>query len=266
MALKLFKAYKDYKETAMDDRKFNELVDEALTFNENLTKYRDYPPMFNSKMMLREISEHWDKKDYLFMNQTRLDVGLLAAKALDFERNYDQDLYEYATILHNTWAAALLNVINQPFLKPTSGPQRVAYDFYAKHNYDHDRIGDHLKGIDFNVPFPINDATLDKSFVVGQWKIPPISQGDYYAEINNVVKPDCLGINDLQQDENTGATSRRIEHHYELQKDTVVLRSVAAAVLDTWSVKNPRPPKQTSGGCTQYFNANDKEEFKQIYP
>lgn len=210
--------------------------------------------------MLLEIFEHRYNKDYLFMNQARLNVGLLASKALDFERDYDRALYDYATVLHNTWAA-FLNAINQPFKTPHSGWPLFVYNFYLRHKYDHNRIGSHMTGIDFN--FPVGISTLNKGFIVGQWKIPPILQGDYYADINASVKPDCLGINDLQADQN-GLISRKIEHNFELQDNVDALRSVAAAVLDTWSVKGL--PKLTSGGCTQYFNANDKKEFNQIYP
>ena len=247
----------------MNHGELGQLVDEALAANEGLIEYANYPPIFNSRMMLLEISKHQNNKDYLFMNQSRLNDGLLAAKALDFEREYDRDLYVYAAVLHDTWAA-VLTLIGKQFRKPKLNPKKIAYDFYDKHNYDHNRIGSHLLGINFN--FPIQISTLNKLFIVGQWKIPSISQGDYYAEINNVVNPDCLGINDLQEDKNTGTISRRIEHRYECQKDIVVLQSVAAPVLDTWSIKSPPHPKKTSGGCTQYFNASDKKSLKQIYP
>jgi hypothetical protein len=49
-----------------------------------------------------------------------------------------------------------------------------------------------------------------------------------------------------------------------LQTQIIVLKSIAAPVLDTWSIKGQQ--FQTKGGCTQYFNANDKAHFKQVYP
>lgn len=173
----------------MSDRDFMKLVDNALEANDKLTQYSNYPPISNSRQMLLEISEHRDNKDYLFMSQARLNVGLLAAKALDFERDYDRGLYAYATILHDVWNS-VLNLVGQPFPKPKSGPKKLAYDFYVQHNYIHNQIINHLSGIDFN--FPVGTSILNKTLVVGQWKIPPIPQGDYYTDINNSIKPDCL--------------------------------------------------------------------------
>lgn len=241
-----------------------ESVNRALGAAADLSEqYSDYPPIFNSKLMLQEIFENWNNKDYLFINQNRLNVGLLAAKALDFEEGPegDQVLSDYAGLLHKAWGA-VLNQIGQAFQPPTSGPGQFAYKFYQLHGYDDHKTRDHMTGIDFN--FPVAAVTLKERLIIGQWKTLTIPQGDYYADINNSVKPDCLGINNLQQDKNTGIISRRIEHHFELQNRVDVLKSVAAAVPDTWSVKGP--PKQTSGGCTQYFNANNKKEFDQIYP
>lgn len=137
----------------------------------------------------------------------------------------------------------------------------VAYNFYKSQGYNDSRILSHLAGIDFTKNVKIIDLT--NGDIKAQWKIPAIGQGDYYAEVNNnnTVSPYCLGINDQQQDKN-GRISNRIEHKYELQIEITVLKSVAASVLDTWSVKSN--PVQTQGGCKQYFNAKDKSQFKQI--
>lgn len=241
-----------------------ESVNRALRENAELSEqYPDYPPIFNSKLMLQEILKHWDNKDYLFINKNRLNVGLLAAKALDFEEGPEEDriLSGYGRLLHQAWGA-VLNQIGPAFQPPKSGPKLFAYNFYQSHNYDDHKTRDHMTGIDFN--FPVGASSLNKGLIVGQWKILTIPKGDYYADINNAVTPDCLGINNLQQDKNTSIISRRIEHRFELKNSVDALKSVAAAVLDTWSTKGP--PKQTSGGCTQYFNANKKDEFNQVYP
>lgn len=115
--------------------------------------------------------------------------------------------------------------------------------------------------IDFTHKIEI--ITLRKISKCKQWKIAFIPQGDYYSDTNKNIKPNCLGINDYQENK-SGSILRRIKHTYELQKDIEALQSVALGVLDTWSVKSM--PIQTRGGCIQYFNSNDKPDFKQIKP
>ncbi|MBX9586844.1 MAG: hypothetical protein K2X50_06260 [Gammaproteobacteria bacterium] len=247
-----------------EDYGINELIEQALSANEKMAKYLSYSPIVNSRDMLLGIKEISDKKDELSNNSGKLNVGLLAAKSLDFEST-DSLLYEYGTVLHEVWAA-VSKFINPNFILPPSDiNQRKAYDFYNKNGYEHNRIMNHLSCIDFTKGVEV--IGLSKNPIVGQWKIPSISQGDYYADLNNSVTPNCLGINDEQEDKN-GHKSKRIEHKYELQIDAVdvvtVLKSIAAGVLDTWSVKSVSVP--TNGGCIQYFNANDKCKFKQIFP
>lgn len=247
-----------------EDYQIDKLIKKALRANEEMTKYLSYSPIVNSRDMLLRIQEISDKKHELSNNSDQLNVGLLAAKSLDFEST-DSLLYKYGTVLHEVWAA-VSKFINPNFIFPPSDiNQRKAYDFYNKNGYEHNRIMSHLSCIDFKEDVEITD--LSKDDIKGQWKIPSISQGDYYADLNNSVTPNCLGINDEQEDKN-GHKSKRIEHKYELQIDAVdvvkVLKSVAAGVRDTWSVKSASV--KTSGGCIQYFNANDKCKFKQIFP
>lgn len=65
-------------------QELNKLVNEALSINESLEDFIEYPPISNSKEMLDEILKYSSNKDYLLDNIERLNVGLLAAKSLDF--------------------------------------------------------------------------------------------------------------------------------------------------------------------------------------
>ena len=258
----------------MSDDEVKKLIDATFGLYSDLRKYTEYPPVYNSRNMLKEISLYLDNPGYIRTNKDRLNVGLLAAKSLDFDR--DELLYQYATQLHAVWHAVLILIGQQPFEKPKVEPQKTVFEFYAKQGYldsngndDVERICNHMTGIDFS--FSVNIVSLPSQYVLAQWKLPIIQQGDYYAEPIPVVSPDCLGINSYQAAYGGGPIARRIEHKYKLnidyeyrlKKDEVkFLQSVAAAVLDTWSVKGY--PVQTSGGCTQYFNSKDRNSIKLI--
>jgi len=54
------------------------------------------------------------------------------------------------------------------------------------------------------------------------------------------------------------------EKNAKQQEGVTVLESVAAAVLDDWSV--PGQKCQTKGGATQYFNHNDRRKIKKTNP
>jgi hypothetical protein len=138
---------------------------------------------------------------------------------------------------------------------------RIAFNFYLRHGYFRNQIMSHLSGIDFSQP--LNDRfMLHNENIVTQWCLPCIPQGDYYTEKQPIDKnhhlPGCVGVNAMQEDY-LGNVGNRIEHKYSLNGEVIVLKSVAAAVFDTWSVKGL--PVRTEGGCIQYFNANDKSAF-----
>lgn len=79
----------------MNSNELGRLIEEVYSIAEKLSKYSNYPPVYNSKKMLQDISEHMNDKDYLKSSQPQLNVGLLAAKAFDFEKDGDSDLYAY---------------------------------------------------------------------------------------------------------------------------------------------------------------------------
>lgn len=229
---------------------------------EHLKDFNDYAPVFNSLNMLKQLEANLQSNNYksaLLNNLNEVNVGLLAAKFLDSEEK-NSILYAYATTLHQVWIK-VLNLLQISTFAPAPHQIWKAYNFYKKHKYDHSRIINHLSCIDFTCPIQIESLTT--SLKVSQWKIPSLHQGDYYCELRNCITPSCLGIHDYQQDK-SGSIHRRIKHTYELQKNILVLQSFARGVLDTWSVKSRSI--QTLGGCIQYFNSNDKTDFKQIGP
>ncbi len=250
----------------MDNREadLSGLIRRALEEHAKLSEYSEYSPIYNSKLMLNEIDTRVENKILSVSEEQKLNVGLLAAKSLDFDDRFKK----YALLLHHVWYKFLV-FFNKIKVIPLSGCERDAYNFYLHHKFIHNQIVNHLYGIDFNKPIDVN-YKIRKSIAVTQWKALRILQGNYYANKNILIQtnlPSCLGIHDKQEDD-LGNETARIEHHFELQSDVIFLKSIAAPVLDTWSVKmtNGQQGFPTTGGCTQYFNANDKVQCRQISP
>lgn len=276
----------DFEDHNTDDEglreKLGKDIGEAVKMATNLEKDTSewYAPIVNSITMLEDILDHLVDVDYLIVNKDHLNVGLLAAKSLDFADKKSKE-YAYATQLHDIWFDVLI-LIKMRFVPPTSGPRKVAYGFYKDHGYKEDsRICGHMSGIDFS--FPVGIVTLHGGNIVGQWRAFKAKQGDYYSDVKPNVTPSCLGIHNYQKI-GKGRVVRKIEHQHQIkdndadesiqkifdrknglkEKGVEVLKSVSAAVLDTWSIKGE--VHRTKGGCAQYFNAKDKGKFEQVYP
>lgn len=250
----------------MDDRDhdLSELIQKALNENEKLREYSGYAPIYNSNIILHQINDYIKNNSIPSLDdEQRLNVSLLAAKALDFDDRFKI----YTLLLHYIWNGFLLFLI-KPRAIPLLSDQRKAYDFYLRHGFTCNQIWGHLDGIDFGIgKLFVADFELNQGDIIAQWKALCIPQGNYYTDQENDTDqrnlPDCLGVYKKQTDY-LGHESSRIEHRFKLQSDVTVLKSVAAAVLDTWSIKNEQ--HQTAGGCIQYFNACDKMQFKQVHP
>lgn len=240
------------------ERSISEIIDQALNEYEALREYASYAPIYNSNLMLREMLNYVNNKSSPYDTEiNKLNVGLLAAKSLDFDNRFNK----YATSLHTAWSG-FLSFLNKPRAIPLLGDQRDAYDFYLRHGFSQNQIWSHLDGIDFGIGKDFDAAfQLNQHGNVIQWKTLCIPQGNYYGDKGKT--PNCLGIHDRQEDY-LGHVSVRIEHLFVLQTKIIVLKSMAASVLDTWSIKGQQ--FQTKGGCTQYFNANDKAQFRQVHP
>lgn len=239
------------------------LLEKAKAENEKLLRdYGNYPPIHNSKGMLAQISGYIDLSvhDLSDQNLNEINVGLLAAKSLDFDSNFSQ----YAMTLYKVWSSFLI-FQHRPFSVPIRGAKRVAYQFYKSHGFSDPEIIGHFAGIDFSKSVSVINLSIGKR--LAQWKAVKMPQGNYYGELNK--NPSCLGIHDKQEDF-SGNIYKRIEYCYEVSQSTKiqtgvdVLETIANKVIDTWSIKNCKYP--TSGGCLQYFNSNDKQHLKKIYP
>lgn len=183
-----------------------------------------------------------------------MNIGLLAAKALDFDTSF----IDYSQLLHNVWGS-FLSFLNKPYTIPPSGPKKDVYKFYIKQGFTDNQAKNHMQGIDFLKKINTN-FTLNKNDKVAQWRNPNIlQQGNYYSESGKT--PSCLGIHDEQEDYQ-GNKGKRVEHMFSLQKEITCLESHAAPVLDSWSFKGLLV--LTQGGCVQYFNAKDKIQFQKI--
>ena len=146
--------------------------------------------------------------------------------------------------------------------KPPLSPEAqarydAAYEFYLTTGMPAERIGGHLKGIDFNQPTEVH--TIPKGTVVEQWQVPGATQGSYYGKPGT--KPTHLGINSLGIDPVTGLPVPKTAKPYILTEDVKVLKSTADAIVDDWSV--PTQPVTTEGGATQYYSPRgDKSKFQ----
>jgi len=230
-------------------------IKRALEPNQQLEEYKKYVPIVNSKFILSRIEENINDINYLKNNKNELNVGLLAAKSLEFGAE-DSKIIEYANSLYGVWHS-LLSLIGQPF-KVNTLSRKLAYAFYKKHKFSHKRIIGHLEGIDFKKSVEWKTLCKTNKPSIAQWRA-KTEQGPYYCELDK--KPKCLGIYGYQEDD-YGKKRIRIRHKYKLLKDIEFLKSYAKDVQDIWSMKITGKPHRVKGGCIQYFNRNDKQSVK----
>src|SRR5438552_2678361 len=91
----------------MDNRSegISELIQQAFQEHEKLSEYSKYAPIYNSRSMLKEIEDYLKKNRRISdSDEEKLNVGLLAAKALDF----DDRFITYALLLHDVWNKFLI--------------------------------------------------------------------------------------------------------------------------------------------------------------
>lgn len=227
-----------------------DLIRQANRERELLTmEQQNFAPIFNSKDMINKIERSLQNKEPI--DEDKVNVGLLAAMALDFEDSHPFD--PYAKILYKLWNAFLLSR-NQPFqMSRLSGRMQKAYVFYKKHHFLDEQIRAHFDAINFSKE--VDYETIFAHSTIFQWSgnSPSIPQGNYYSDQNG--NPNCLGINPKQDDIN-GNTLPRVQFKYRPSTDIEVLKSTTKNIVDTWSVKGRS--YDAKGGCIQYFNKNDR--------
>jgi hypothetical protein len=135
--------------------------------HERLIEYSNYAPIYNLKLMLKEIFSYLKPDSILSdFDEQRLNVGLLAAKALDFNLRFKK----YALLLHDVWNG-FLSFLNKPRAVPLLGDKRKAYNFYLSHGFSNNHIWGHLDGIDFRVGKDFDaQFRLNQHDIVAQWK------------------------------------------------------------------------------------------------
>ncbi len=236
------------------------LLQRAFVAYDNLSEeYKFYSQVQSSKKALDEIQRLLGlSKSYfhfreLVLQNPKLNVGLLSAKALDPFSLFKK----YATTLHRIW------YFISPIHVPSFGSkQALAYYFYRQHGYNHKRISSHFCGIDFYKPVYIKIIPKFIKMEVYQWKLMLDEQGDYYAE-SKLAVPNCLGISLFKKNSSENNEQKK-PSPFQLGGQVAVLVSSAVAALDYWSLGWDEPI-QTKGGCIQYFNHNERESnFKEL--
>lgn len=127
---------------------------------------QEYAPIYNSKRMVNEIEYYAIRElpieDFSREMSAKLNVGLLAAKALEF----DDAFKDYALALHTLWDQ-VIQFSQSNKLTPLNGNKKIAYDFYEAQGMSQAEIPGHLAGIDFSQPI-YDDYLLVKGSVVKQ--------------------------------------------------------------------------------------------------
>ena len=133
----------------------------------------------------------------------------------------------------------------------------IAKQAYKDAGFDDNLAKDHMRGIDFAKP--VSKESLNPGKIVEQKQTPGSPQGNYYSEPGTPANK--LGISDNAIDDETGELLPRQAKLYKLRKETTILKSTAAEVVDNFS--NPANPIKVPGGGTQYFSP-DKSAFEEM--
>jgi len=130
--------------------------------------------------------------------------------------------------------------------------QKNAYDYFKSKGYSGKEIDDYMNGIDFNKP--VYAATINSGKTLWQYQMPGRRQGNWYSPTPKV-KPTELGISPKGKSPDTGIVEKKLNVHQTKQK-AEFLRSTAAPVKDTWSIKGKSI--STRGGGRQLFTPDNK--------
>ncbi len=235
-----------------------ESIGTALSLYENLeVSVQEYIAIKNSSLMLRELKEKfqgelisWEDLDFDY-----LDVGLLAVKALDL---YDKEnVKSYSRQLCN------VSILVQQFygqIRAITGARLIAYKFYRKHGFNDVEAKKRLHCIDFSRN--VNVRIYNKNYSIYQWHYPGRrGVGDWSSPIQGI-NPTFLGIHQFGEDLK-GNQGLKVEHKFNLQSDIEFLESIAASIVDTWSISRKKSTGfLTAGGAVQLFNRVNKRMMK----
>lgn len=127
------------------------------------------------------------------------------------------------------------------------GNAETATKFYEKAGMPKEKIPDHVRGIDLDKDVRVE--TIHGNKTLHQFQVPGNPQGTYYTP-NAGTQPTNLGINPNGLDA-AGNVVPKQSTPYVPSGPVQVLRSTAAPVTDTWSVKGQS--YSTQGGATQFY-------------
>jgi len=105
----------------------------------------------------------------------------------------------------------------------------------------------HMGGIDFGKPVAAGPPPPAPP-KLSQWQVPGGNKGNYFASA--MTTPPELGIGVLGTTKD-GTVVEKISKPYAIPPNTSYLKTSAAKILDTWSVKDK--PQQTPGGGVQFY-------------
>jgi Na+-transporting methylmalonyl-CoA/oxaloacetate decarboxylase gamma subunit len=130
------------------------------------------------------------------------------------------------------------------------GNREIASGFFRSQGIPEEKIPGYLQGIDLSQPVTVETIGSGRSLY--QYQPPGAPQGNWYSQKPNV-SPDELGISPVGENRSAGTIEPKQLNAYQTSEPILVLRSTAAPVNDTWSVRGQSYP--AAGGGTQLFSA-----------
>jgi hypothetical protein len=115
----------------------------------------------------------------------------------------------------------------------------TAHDFYANAGYEGERLIGHLQGIDYTQPVDLTQLESGTTYVQ---HVLDGTKGNYFAELGTPAE--TLGVN----------PAGRVPLQFTPAESVAALRSTAAKITDTWTVRGT--PFEAQGGGTQLFVPN----------
>jgi len=131
--------------------------------------------------------------------------------------------------------------------------QKTAYDYFKSKGYPDRKTKEFMNGIDFNKPVYVE--TINSGKTLWQYQAPGGRQGNWYSPTPKA-KPTELGISPKGKAPDTKIVEFKQLNIYQTKQKTEFLRSTAAPVKDTWSIKGKSI--STRGGAQQLFTPDNK--------
>lgn len=131
------------------------------------------------------------------------------------------------------------------------GNREIAANFYRQSGFSDLETRAHLAGIDFSSPVEV--ARLGRGQLVYQWDAPSTSRGQYFALLERST-PSDLGVSPNKIPRGTNTIFSRTQIPMIVNRPVYGLRSTAAPIVDSWSVRGTSFP--AVGGSRQFFTTD----------